>query len=284
MPSWPIHRKHVRLARLKVDVCLDVDVLVDRGELRGADGEVVNLHDFSPSAPKTLAKAVVAVYESHGADGVKCVLLHYVLDYVEYAVRAQREANMIVKVVESTINSVKEESFPHELRAHVEASASHVIDYLKRNIDLILSDVTKSIRCEEEVANQLRELINIVCWHELFSRHVLGRGITVNFRALQMLNVKAHENFRRKLGQVCEEIDLDGFIQELRVLMARVKSIPKLGYGFLKALDGEARGMDNIARVIKALRKAVKEEADRMFGERRGLINTPGTPNGFPNV
>lgn len=92
----------------------------------------------------------------------------------------------------------------------------------------------------------------------------------MNFRALQMLNVKAHENFRGKLRRVCEEIDLDGFIQELRVLMARVESIPKLGYGFLKALDDEARGMDNIARVIKALRKAVKEEADRMFGEKRG--------------
>jgi hypothetical protein len=130
LPSLAVHRRVYELLSLNIDVCSEVDKLVDV--------EPPLIKEISPSYSggervwrnfgfrKTeFLSMYVYVYRRFGLEGVKCLVTHYVLDHIEGLLYRGFDAEMLRNEVVALIRGYVDECKTQ--REEELSSATHIL-------------------------------------------------------------------------------------------------------------------------------------------------------------
>jgi len=262
LPDWTTHSRYAHLFKLNVEICRKIDKYIDEGSIANAlaslIGKELKIHDFGRRGYGEFMYGVKYVYEKYGAEGVKCFLLHHVLDYIDYLVKRRYDADIIRDKValrfSNFLNStLLEQEFDPYLRNTVREFLNELLQYVSLNISIIVKDLEAEIFTDRIVYDRLRGLIQGLCSLELVRRGRRSRGFRARYDEYVKLSTIVLKEFRSRLHEFMEGIDPYELINELNIAE---KESYRLRDIFSKT--------KTLSIVIKRLMDLIKSKADEL--------------------
>jgi len=271
LPSLATHRRVYELLGLNVNVCSEVDRLVDveppqiteiDPSYNGGERVWINF-GFRKSEFPLMYRYI---YRRFGSDGIKCLITHYVLDRVESLLYRGFDVDMIRNEVEALIHSYIDECGTHKEEEVFKDAGNFLLqilgELLKRFNDIVQivrSEVGIKVLPVDIIVNASSDLISLYLRATLISRGYKGRrGFTLN-KSIQDKYMQLHNKAKHLLRQRLSEAITRHEITDPQKLLESINSV--------KRRATEVKTISNIVQ-------AVEEESSRNpdFHKLLGII------------
>jgi len=260
LPSLATHRKVYELLGLNVGVCSEVDKLIDVepplireiDPSYNGDERAWNNFGFRKTEFPLMYRYI---YRRYGSDGVKCLVTHYVLDYVESLLYRGFDIEMLRNEVEMLIRSYIDECKTHKEEDVFKGVDSFLLqilgELLKRFNDIaqiVKSEVDLKVLPIDVIVNASTDLISLYLRIALISKGYKGkRGFALN-KSIQSKYMQLYNKAKHMLKQRLFEAITRHEIADPQKLLESINSFKKK--------VAEARTVSNVL-------EAVKEESNR---------------------
>lgn len=160
MPDWGVHRFWARRLGIGDGVSSRVDEMIDLGcELDFKSGRVRLSHDWVKGGVGVFLIALEYFYRRFGVDGVKAMILHGALDYMEQVRRLFAKDEVLWR----TILWIKYCGGRHRIRyIRYAIPESERVPYVLHQGYEYFRDAIRSAGLPEEVLDAVRELVSFI--------------------------------------------------------------------------------------------------------------------------
>jgi len=272
LPSLKLHRKYAELANLPIDICEAVDRFIDFGPKK-IFGREFNIHDLGRQNSFLFLILSEDLCKRYGYDGVRCFILHHMLDHIEelYKLRYSREE--ILKRCHdkflSLVIDLRENSY-HDLQClktvikDLGKCVTKVLDFVKENLDNIIEDISKDLERRKIEINNRRAImarligvINTICSLTLIQRGYFSRGLRVKYDAFTKLQSAVIKEVNKRLTEN-EEFITEDILQEINSFLIRFKKSP------LETLREEIKRNSKVGKILQMILKIAANKADQL--------------------
>jgi hypothetical protein len=277
LPSLATHRRVYELLGLNVNVCSEVDRLVDveppliteiDPSYNGGERVWINF-GFRKSEFPLMYRYI---YRRFGSDGIKCLVTHYVLDRVESLLYRGFDVDMIRNEVEALIHSYIDECGTHKEEEVFKDAGNFLLqilgELLKRFNDIVQivrSEVGIKVLPVDIIVNASSDLISLYLRATLISRGYKGRrGFTLN-KSIQdkymQLHNKAKHLLRQRLSEAItrhEITDTQKLLESINSVKRRATEVKTIS-NIVQAVEEESSRNTDFHKLLEIIKQCVEE-------------------------
>lgn len=282
LPSLTTHRKVYEVLGLSTSICGGVDRLVDvepplirEVEPSWQGGERL-WRDFGYRKTE-FPLMYCYVYRRFGLEGVKCLVVHYVLDHVEGLLYKGFDSEMSRDEVTALIYSYIDEcrTSREEVLSEAVNNLVRILDELMRRFDDLVNAVKGEVDLRllpvDVIVNASSDLIGIRVRAVLISRGYRGRsGFTVSRSAfdkyMQLYN-RAKQLLRQKLNEAIvnhEIADPQGLLESINNVKKRSSTEARTIVDVMRIIEEEGSKNREFHKLLELIGESVKEATEAL--------------------
>jgi len=276
LPSLAVHRRVYELLSLDIDICSEVDRLVD------VEPPLIREIDSSWSSDERVWRnfgfrktefpsMYTYIYRRFGLEGVKCLVTHYVLDHIESLLYRGFDAEMLRDEVTALIHNYVDECKTQ--REEELSSATHillqVLDEMLKRFDDVIQAVKHEVDLKtlpiDMVVNASSDLISIFLRGALIAMGYKGKkGFTVSSsiqsKYMQLYN-KVKQVLRQKLYEAITKHD----ISDVQKLLESINNFKKRSVeaktvsSILQAIEEESSRNSDFSKLVEMVKQCIEE-------------------------
>jgi len=274
MPGWDIHRKIYELLNLSLSTCSCIDEIVDSTpplikemipQYKGYERLPIHFGFSKTEFPD----AYNYIYKRYGVVGVKCLMVHYVADFIENLLKRGFKDHMIVAEVQKLIRDyVSECSYQQGKCIDIDNVVKDLMNalnpYLEQIIKMIREWISKKELPLDVLVNASTDILSFLVKLELYLKGYRGkRGFTVNKQAFDRVFNKAKSMLRIKLYEALisgEHIDVNETLEVINWVRNQVTGKPRITVNEHAKLINEGKKKSaSFAKFIELMLNLVKE-------------------------
>lgn len=243
-----MHRKFYSLVGLPLSVCIEVDRIIDfdSDNFFGFD-----VHDFGRQREFFFVLAVVKVFEQYDIAGLKCFLMHHVLDYLAYLISNRYSKEIILrkimdrfgKLVNGSLDLVESVTAMNEIFGEklsldfheyyrkyrgiydiVKESMSEILSWVSNNIEALYNAIQRDLKRQRKLCDaifsRLSGFIQHICWLALSKKL---RKLRVPRQTLDKLSSAVRKSYYEWLCEH-EHVFDDSILESIDTFVERFKA------------------------------------------------------------
>ena len=274
LPAWEIHTKVYELLGLSTPLCQVIDHLVDVEPPKVK--EIIMHEDKDERLPvhfgfnkSEFPYMYNYVLRKYGLEGTKCLLMHFILDYMENNLARGHTHEMIKSSIETLLYNYGEECrIVKDLCTNYRGVAKEIKELLNKHMEQVISEVenwvSRRLSLMEVLLNASSNILSLMMRLELYLRGYRGKkGFTVDRKVFNKTFAQAKYLLKQKVFEAIlnnELKDLNKIIESINKIKQQLSVKHRATVSdFTKALKDEQNRNPEFDTFIKIIRKVVMQ-------------------------